>query len=348
MPSVTTKPVALTDLMRSPLAAAPVTACLLFANALVFLAMLLAGGGWWHTSNGVQLVWGANFGPATQDGQWWRLFTAMFIHFGVVHLALNMWALWDVGRLVERLYGRWRFTLLYLCSGIAGNLVSLVVQGNQAVSGGASGAVFSLLGALLVFLWRERLQVDRSEFRWLFGGALVFSFAMLAMGFLVNGIDNAAHIGGFGAGLAVGLILVRPWTGRSPSVQSGQWIGGLVLLLALTYLMLRLPEPSYRYGEEVQVRKAIQSYLEQDKETTRQWNGLLNGGPSAGLSFDQIAGRIDSDIAPAYERSFEQLIQVQPSTAVPSAQRLEQLQNHAAQRAYSAHELANGLRANRP
>jgi rhomboid protease GluP len=341
-----TPPAALTDLMRSPLLAVPVTASLLLVNGLVFMAMLLAGAGWWHTANGVQLAWGANFGPATQDGQWWRLFTAMFIHFGVVHLALNMWALWDVGRLVERLIGRWRFVALYLGSGVLGNLVSLVVQGNQAVSGGASGAVFSLFGALLVFLWRERAQVDRSEFRWLFGGALGFSAAILAMGFVVKGIDNAAHMGGLVAGLLLGLVLARPWTTQSPGVQRGRSGAAAVLVFGIALLVLRLPEPLYRYGEEIQVRNAIQSYVQQDIATQQQWNTLLQTGPASGLSFNQIAGRVDSDIAPAYARSFEQLMQVRPTTAVPSAQQLVQLQTYAAQRAEAAHELADSLRSN--
>ena len=147
---------ALTDLMRSKPREVPVTSALLAINLVVFAVMLVFGAGLWHSANGVQLAWGANFGPATQDGQWWRLFTAMFIHFGLIHLALNMFALWDIGRLVERLFGRTRYVLLYVGSGIIGNLLSLVLQGNQAVSGGASGAIFSLYGALLVFLWRER------------------------------------------------------------------------------------------------------------------------------------------------------------------------------------------------
>ena len=145
--------------MQSRVGRTPLTHGLLVVNIFVFLAMISQGAGLWHTTTGVQLAWGANFGPATQDGQWWRLATAMFIHFGVLHLAMNMWALRDVGRLVERLYGPWRFAVLYLGSGILGNLLSLVAQGNQAVSGGASRAIFGLYGGLLVFLWRERLQV---------------------------------------------------------------------------------------------------------------------------------------------------------------------------------------------
>ena len=160
------EPNRLTNMMHASVFGSPVTLTLLLLNLLVFAITLAYGAGLWHTNNGVQLQWGASFGPATQDGQWWRLATAMFLHFGLVHLVLNMWALWDVGRLMEALLGRLRFAALYLGAGVAGNLLSLVVQGNQAVSGGASGAIFSLYGALLVFLWRERRQVDRGEFRW--------------------------------------------------------------------------------------------------------------------------------------------------------------------------------------
>ena len=167
-------------LQRTP--KVPLTLLLIAGNLIVFGLMLNAGAGLLHSNNGVQLAWGANFGPATQDGQWWRLGSALFLHFGLIHLALNMWALWDVGRLMEQLLGRWRFALLYLGSGVLGNLLSLVVQGNVAVSGGASGAIFSLYGALLVFLWRERRQVDRSEFRWFFGAAVVFTVFALVMG----------------------------------------------------------------------------------------------------------------------------------------------------------------------
>ena len=335
----------LIDLMRSSPRRAPVTVAFLAINIGVFLLMLPFGAGWWHTPNGVQLAWGANFGPATQDGQWWRLFTAMFIHFGIIHLVLNMWALWDIGRLVERLYGRWRFAALYLGSGVAGNLVSLVMQGNQAVSGGASGAVFSLYGALLVFLWRERRQVDRGEFRWLFGGALAFSTLMLVLGQMVPGIDNSAHAGGLGAGMLLGALLVVPWTAQSPLVLRTNVVALLLLLVALALFITRLPPPTYLLGDELRARAAIQAFLVTDQSTSQVLDQLLKQSANDPRSFDALAGRIETDVSAVYAKSFEQLLQTTPGSAAPSAATLQTLRNYADMRAEATRELAQSIRA---
>ena len=96
------------------------------------------------------LEWGANFGPKTMDGQWWRLFTSMFLHFGIIHIGFNMWVLWNVGRLVERLVGNFGFALLYVVSGLLGSVASLAWN-PTTISAGASGAVFGVVGALIGF-----------------------------------------------------------------------------------------------------------------------------------------------------------------------------------------------------
>jgi rhomboid protease GluP len=167
----------LNRLTHSPVRAVPVTVALIAANLLVFVLMARVQWATWSLTHTDPLAWGANFGPATLDGQWWRLVSAAFVHFGLIHVSVNMWALWDVGRLLERVLGRWRYALLYLGAGAVGNLLSLAVLGNARVTGGASGAIFGLYGALLVFLWRERRQIDPDEFRRLFTVALAFSSA---------------------------------------------------------------------------------------------------------------------------------------------------------------------------
>ena len=342
------QPDSLTDLMHESPWRAPVTLVLLSTNIAVFALTLWFGAGLWHNSNSVQLAWGANFGPATQDGQWWRLATAMFLHFGILHLGLNMWALWDVGRLVERLYGRLRFSALYLGAGVAGNLLSLVVQGNRAVSGGASGAIFGLYGALLVFLWRERNHVDRREFRWLFGAATVFTLFTLIMGQVVPGIDNAAHIGGLVTGALLGRVLARPWAHASPRTHGGRWIAGAALLLAVTVLVTHIPAPTYRMGEELRARQAIRAFMQEDRRISKRWDDILDSGRKNPVTFEQLAGRIDTNVTADYQESFEQLSALSLDVGAPSAQTLETLRNYAALRGEASRQLAEGLRARDP
>ena len=327
----------------------PLTHGLLVVNIFVFLAMLSQGAGLWHTTTGVQLAWGANFGPATQDGQWWRLATAMFIHFGVLHLAMNMWALRDVGRLVERLYGPWRFAVLYLGSGVLGNLLSLVAQGNQAVSGGASGAIFGLYGALLVFLWRERLQVDRHEFRWLFWSALVFVLVIFAMGiWVVPGIDNSAHAGGLVAGALLAQVLAVPWTAMSPRPGLERGLVLVALLIGIGGMMRHIPAPSYVFHEELAAQEAIQRFAEADQQFRRQWFEIMADPSARHLSFETLAGRVESTLAVGYERSFDQLVAATPGSPVPSARVLGDLQAYAFEQAQTTRDLVGGLRAKDP
>ncbi|MEO7729181.1 MAG: rhomboid family intramembrane serine protease [Burkholderiales bacterium] len=114
--------------MHGKLTLTPVTVALVVTNIVVLLVMLKYGAGLWHAPNDLQLAWGAGFGLATKDGEWWRLGSAMFLHFGLVHLAMNMWALWNGGWLVERLYDSSRCTFIYFVSGLTGNLASLIAR----------------------------------------------------------------------------------------------------------------------------------------------------------------------------------------------------------------------------
>jgi TPR repeat protein/membrane associated rhomboid family serine protease len=186
-----------------------VTPTLVAINVLVFVAMLPAGAGFLVPNGQVHVQWGSNFGPLTTDGQWWRLFTCMFLHFGVIHLALNMWALYENGRVAERLYGNFYFLVLYLFAGLAGSLAS--VLWNPVVnSAGASGAIFGVLGGLLAFTIVKRNRVPPSVMKAQRNSTLAFILYSLVYGFSHQGIDNAAHVGGLAGGFLVGLLLARP------------------------------------------------------------------------------------------------------------------------------------------
>src|SRR5256885_9963961 len=118
-------------------------------NIAVYILMGLVGGGLLSDPSPQQLVGsGANFGPLTFNGEWWRLITYAFLHGSLLHIAFNMWCLWDLGALCESLYGRATFAALYLITGVAGGVASI---GWRPLGGtvGASGAIFGLAGALV-------------------------------------------------------------------------------------------------------------------------------------------------------------------------------------------------------
>lgn len=321
----------------------PATVALLVGNAAVFVAMLFHGAGLWHSSNDVQLGWGANFGPATVDGQWWRLGTAMFLHFGLLHLAVNMWALWDSCRLAERLYGHWRFLAIYGSSGIAGNLLSLLVHGEHAISGGASGAIFGAYGALLVWLWRERDQVHPVDFKWLFGGGTVFAIVVIGMGLLIPGIDNAAHLGGMICGALAGRILAYPSNSRSPAPGSGRWVAAGAALFLTLAMVAALPSPRYRWSEEERARSQIRKFMADDKRISERWRAILQSSAAPGASFEEISARIDSDITRQYQGSFEELSAIDLDPAAPSGSTLDYLKRYALVRGEASHALAQSL-----
>lgn len=176
---------------------------------LVFAVTVLLGGGLLQADGRVHVALGSNYGPFTLAGQWWRLLSAQFLHFGLIHIGFNAMALWQVGPLAERLFGRWHFLLLFLLAGIGGGFGTLIWH-PQVNSAGASGAIFGLIGGLLAFVSRRDLGVPLALVNNLRRSFLSFGGFSLAAGFLLPGVDNAAHVGGLAAGFVLGLVLARP------------------------------------------------------------------------------------------------------------------------------------------
>jgi membrane associated rhomboid family serine protease len=168
------------------------------------------GGGIEALLRSQQLVfWGSNVGRLTLHGQPWRLFTSMFLHGSLLHLGFNMLALWQVGAMVERIFGSMRFAVLYLLSGLAGSLAS-VLWNPHVNSVGASGAIFGIIGGLLAFIGRPSSGVPPTVVQNLRGSILPFLLFNIVAGFLYPHTDNAAHIGGLAGGWLAGHLLARP------------------------------------------------------------------------------------------------------------------------------------------
>ncbi len=156
-----------------------------------------------------QLVdWGSNVGRLTRGGQWWRLVSSMFLHGSFWHLLFNMIALWQVGRLTERIFGSPRFVALYFLAGISGSIAS-VLWNPHVNSVGASGAIFGVIGGLLAFLGRANSGVPPTVVSELRSSLVPFLLFSLWMGFVYPHTDNAAHIGGLVGGWLAGHLLAR-------------------------------------------------------------------------------------------------------------------------------------------
>jgi membrane associated rhomboid family serine protease len=198
-----------------------VTKILIAINVGVYLLELGLGGEVNGTNNRI-FSEGFLAGPPVADGDWWRLFTAMFLHYGPFHLGLNMLALWWFGSAVELVLGRGRYLLLYLVSGLAGSAGALLLTPNSATVG-ASGAIFGILGAALV-LERQRTYV-------LGGGAFGIIAINLIITFALPGISIGGHLGGLAGGALGTLALSR--FGRGHAVYGRPGLLGVVGLLGI-------------------------------------------------------------------------------------------------------------------
>lgn len=204
------------------------TQVIFVANVMVFIAMVLASGPSLDFSGQVMVHFGANFGPLTLSGEWWRLLTYMFLHGGVMHIAFNMWCLWDLGALSESLYGRWTFAAVYLITGVAGGLAS-VAWNPGVLSVGASGAIFGLAGALIASFYLGEFSLSSIAIKGTLRSLLFFAGFNLFFGSVVGGIDNGAHIGGLVSGLILGALIARV----APEHNKPLRRAGVVLFVAL-------------------------------------------------------------------------------------------------------------------
>lgn len=194
----------------------PVTVVLILINVLVFIAVELTGTSQnaWHV-----LDYGAAYTPyIVQNGEVYRLFTSMFLHFGIEHLVNNMLVLFVLGSRLEQVIGKLRFLFIYLAGGIAGNIFSLILElRNQdfSVSAGASGAVFAVMGAMIYVVIRNKGWLGDLSMRQI----LVMAAFSLYFGFTSSGVDNAAHIGGMIAGFVLAVLIWHPRKKRDQQME---------------------------------------------------------------------------------------------------------------------------------
>lgn len=205
-PEETTKPTNLLIDIFKPVNGYFVTPLLIIVTSLIFVAMVFSGVNFIAPDVETMIQWGANFRPVTLNNGFWRLLTSCFLHYGIIHLLMNMYALFYIGKILEPYLGKTRFITAYLLTGIAGSAASLYWN-DYTASAGASGAVFGMYG---IFLALMTTRIVHPEIR----KSLTTSM-MLFIGYNLfygiasdSGIDNAAHVGGLISGFVMGYAFI--------------------------------------------------------------------------------------------------------------------------------------------
>jgi len=285
------------------------------ANIAVFLAMMLASGdplayadplrGF---SGRVSGAFGANYGPYTLSGDWWRLITYMFVHGNLMHIGFNMWCLWDLGALCESLYGRWTYAAVYLLTGIAGGLTRLAW--NPFVpSVGASGAIFGLAGALIASFYLGEFAQPRIALKPILTSLLVFAGFNLVVGNFFSEIDNACHVGGLVSGLILGALLARVAPHHDAPLQRA----GVLAVVALGLVGCAFGVRQWR-GTPFRIGRAMQSLSENDPNRgITQLQAIVKQQPKFVQARYALAqAYFSKGRLPEAEAEFKQVLQLQP------------------------------------
>lgn len=272
---------------------APVGPTLIAMNVIVFAIMVASGVHAFAPKTPELVAWGANFAPLTTDGQGWRLLTAAFLHGGLIHLALNMYALFALGPIVERLYGNVSFLWIYLFSALLGSAGSIFWK-QDVVSVGASGAVFGVYGALLAYLLAQRGSVPGSILQGLMVSTLTFVGYNLVFGFAGTGIDNAAHLGGLIGGFGMGYVVARPLGPAARRATSGSRfvaglaVGAIVLLVALALV----PESARAFRQDAAFREEAARFADEEQKLIGEFNQIVKDWKERSLDDRTVADRV--------------------------------------------------------
>ncbi len=234
-----------------------VTPILLSLNILIFILMVMSGVSIMSPDNQSLLNWGANFRPTTLEGEWWRLLSCCFIHIGIFHIAMNMYALLYIGVLLEPHLGKTRFITAYLLTGISSSLLSLWWH-DYTISAGASGAIFGMYGVFLAMLTTNFFE--KSARKNLLTSIALFVGYNLTYG-LKSGVDNAGHIGGLLSGLVIGYAFIPSLKNPDQKQLKLGTIAALTILILVTSMLvyIKLPNDIGKYDAKMKDFSSMES-----------------------------------------------------------------------------------------
>ncbi len=227
-----------------------VTPILIIINIVIFILMVISGANAFLPDNESLIKWGANFRPVTLDGEWWRLIASCFLHIGVLHLVMNMYALLYIGLLLEPHLGKTRFISAYLLTGVTASMTSLWWH-DLTISAGASGAIFGMYGVFLAMLTTN--LIEKAARQTLLTSIAIFVGYNLLNG-MKGGVDNAAHIGGLISGLVIGYAYYPGLKKPDATTLKFQTIGALTILVPSTSFIVfkKIPNDIGNYDKKIQ------------------------------------------------------------------------------------------------
>lgn len=298
-------------------------------NVGVWLANLADGMNPMQPDTADLFRWGASSASAVvRDGDYWRLITATLLHGGLMHLALNMWALWVAGTQVCRWFGNGQFLLIYWGSALAGSALSLHFSAQQSVSVGASGAVFGVLGALLAGVWQHRERVPKALVNQLLTSQGLFVAISLGQGFTRPGIDNAAHVGGLLAGAVMAWLLVELVDEQASAAhrRGRQWLATAVAALAVGGLVWAAPA-GVDHRALFETQTVLREVLPRFQAAEQALQSDAKAQQEGRLSEAQLVEAMERRHIPAYRAVGDAMARLQPATTSPQLDDLRDLQS---------------------
>src|ERR1700722_1145751 len=273
-----------------------ITYALIAINVLVFGAMVISGVSPVSPKGADLIHWGSDFGMYTVNGQWWRLFTSMFVHIGFLHLLYNMLAFVYVGPTVERMFGNLGFLVLYIVAGLGGSMLALYLD-PMLIHAGASGAIFGVYGALLAVLLRERDSIPPQILANLKKYVGLF-IAYNLVNSLRPGISTAAHVGGLLVGFVCGFIAAQPLDVETESGRPSRnmLVAGVGLVLCVVGIFgMRAKYPNLDH-----MKDSLDHFDPVEKKTHETFRAASDRNTQEQLTNEQFADSIDRDMLPAW------------------------------------------------
>jgi rhomboid protease GluP len=290
----------------------PVVLVLILANVAMFCVEVALGADVMSPTAPKMITLGADFAPLTLHGEPWRLVSSMFLHFGIIHLAMNMLCLYQ-GRVVEHAYGPAGFAALYLVAGLAGSVASMA-RSSHVVSAGASGAVFGVFGAFGAFLWMRRDRLDPTMAQKSARSLGSFVAINFFYGMTTAGIDMTAHIGGLLGGFASGVALLAGRDAPRGTRAIGVAVAGVVLAIAAVFVI-----PTITDGVTPSKFEALlKRFDDVETKAITKYNDLFHQSTSNTLTDLQFADAMERDVLPPWQalrKDLEATTEVPPESA---------------------------------